>query len=777
MKWTPPNKLKANRKDRRRAKAKKRSTGKTLQANKAKAPKAPALNSAARMMLTAAAVLSESADGLPKFTIEAYTGGVMYPNLSGVYYDGPVVVDISGVQVQGTIPVHREHDTERPVGHAEVTLGNSIVCEGVFSVANDDSAEIRASSKNGFPWRGSIGLGSMSYEYVDSGITIEANGQSFTGPLLLVRNSVLTEVSFVTIAGDPNVPPAIAASKSAGVLPMTFAAWLAALGLDEATLTDAQKKSLRAKFDAEMKAKADQSDQSDQTDLDEDEGEEGEEGSDDTEVVEEEEAVLTAGRNKKAKLQASKKKRANASLQAAREQAAAEEDRIAAIREIGSTIGNPVVTDADANGATLVAHAIRQGWDAGRTALYATRYSRPRVAAIHSTSPAERGSIASLQAAIMLRANRKIDTVLPEHHMVPDWQSRPVNDSERQRVMDQAHEFRDVTMMEMLACGLRANGHTVPSGRTGNSQAILQAAFSTGSVSALYEQTIGSMAIQAYREAGDFSQGWTTTNDELNLEEHSRPRLESAPDLTIQPETGTADSTGRSATAEKVKVDRFSRQAEIDEIAFINDNFSLLRQTPIDFGRAAARLRPTLVASVLLANSAMSDTVALFHANHGNVITTSALSQANLQKGRAVLGKQKDGDASLNLPATHLIVPTDLGDLAVQLTRSAFISNDSGAGNLNALATRNIAPIEEARLANGVIDPRTKAALSGSLTTWYLVSAEGHTIEVQFLAGTGQVPVVVVTQLTGGKFGLNITVKHFVGAKALDWRSMLRATA
>jgi len=37
--------------------------------------------------------------------------------------------------------------------------------------------------------------------------------------------------------------------------------------------------------------------------------------------------------------------------------------------------------------------------------------------------------------------------------------------------------------------------------------------------------------------------------------------------------------------------------------------------------------------------------------------------------------------------------------------------------------------------------------------------------------------VVVVTQLTGGKFGLNITVKHFVGAKALDWRAMMRVTA
>ncbi len=771
MTWTPPNQPLPNRKSRRRGKSLLRNVGTALvaaSAFKLTAAKAkPTLNSAARMTLTAAAVMSESDDGLPKFSIEAYTGGQMFPNLMGVYYDGPVVVDIAGVEVADSIPVHRQHDCERPVGHASVTLGNSIMCEGVFSVENDDSAEIRASSKNGFPWRGSIGLGSMSYEFIEAGISVQANGQTFTGPLLLVRHSVLNEVSFVTVAGDPNVRPAIAASQSSGVLTMNFAAWLANLGLNEADLTEVQKKSLLAKFESETvsaetasKDKTESTDKTNQTDT-----------ANSTEQTQAAVAAATASRGG-AGLQASS---LQAQLQASREQLAAEEERIQGIREVATTIGDPVVTEAGANGATLVAHAIRSGWTVGQAALYATRNSRPRVPAAHSTSPAERGSIGALQAAIMLRANRPIDRVVPNHHSVPSWQTRPVNDAERQRIMDQAQEFRDVTMMEMVAHGLRANGHSVPSGR--NHHATLQAAFSTGAVSALYEQTIGSMAIQAYRESGDFSQGWTTTNDELNLEEHSRTRLESAPDLTIQPETGTADSTGRSANAEKVKVDRFSRQTEIDEIAFINDNFSLLRQTPIDFGQAAARLRPTLVASVLLANATMSDAVALFHASHSNLLTGSALAQPTLQAARAKLGKQKDGDASLNLPATHLVVPTDLGDLALQLTKSAFISNDSGAGNMNSLATRNITPIEEARLANGVVDPRSKTTLAGSLTTWFLVSAEGHTIEVQFLAGTGQVPLVMVTQLTGGKFGLNITVKHFVGAKALDWRSMMKVTA
>jgi hypothetical protein len=777
MKWTPPNQPLPNRRDRRRAKSLRRSQDDNhVKQQLTAAKKRPAVTGNASLTLTAAAAISENPDGLPTFEIEAYTGGLMYPNLSGIYYDGPVVVDISGIEVADKtngIPVHREHDASRPVGHTQVELGATIVCKGVFSVVNADSEEIRSSSKNGFPWRGSIGLGNMRYEFVDPGMTAQANGQTFDGPLLVVRGSILNEVSFVTVAGDPKVRPAIAANKSAGVQPMNFSAWLKAQGFDESTLNDAQLKTLRAAFDAEQAAA---------------EGEgagEGTEGTTEgagastpegegtaTEPATNPTANATATASRNASLTAN---RATNSLQAQREQAAAEEERIAGIREIGQSIGDPVVTEQGANGARLVAHAIRHGWDVNQTALYATRNVRPRTPSIHTTSPSARGSIGALQAAILLRAGRPIDRVTPSHYMVPGWMSRPVNDAERQRVMDDAQEFRDCTMMELTANALRAMGHSVPSGR--NHHATLQAAFTTGSVSALYEQTIGSMAIASYMEAGDFSLGWTTENDELNLEEHSRPRLESASDLTIQPETAEADHSKRSANAEKVKVDRFSRQAEIDEIAFINDNFSLLRQTPVDFGRAAARLRPTLVASVLMGNAAMSDTVALFHANHNNVLPGSALAQGTLQAGRAKLGKQMDGDASLNLPATHLIVPTDLGDLAVQLTKSVLISNDGGAGNMNSLASRGITPVEEARLANGVTDPRSKTPIAGSGTTWYLASAEGHTIEVQFLAGTGRVPVVVVTQLTGGKFGLNIVVKHFVGSKALDFRGMLRAQA
>jgi hypothetical protein len=251
--------------------------------------------------------------------------------------------------------------------------------------------------------------------------------------------------------------------------------------------------------------------------------------------------------------------------------------------------------------------------------------------------------------------------------------------------------------------------------------------------------------------------------------------MSAANDLQLHPETGTAATAKPDATAERVQVSRFSRQAPIDEIAFINDRFGLLRDIPMQFGQAAARLRPGLVASILIANAVMRDGVALFEAAHGNLITSSALAQATLRAARAKLGVQKDGDANLNLQASHLITPAELHDTAYVLTQSAVIYEDNGQGGANPI--RNVTPVSESRLDTGMVHPVTGASLAGSTTTWFLVSKDGHTIEVQYLAGTGQVPIIVVEPLIGGQFGLNATVKHYVGAKALDWRSMVKATA
>jgi hypothetical protein len=784
-----PNLLPRNRKARRRAAAlarRSRAAHAPLQPDRRKV-----LAGSVRLSLTASAQIIEPAEGiesLPSFQLDAYSGGEMHPQIEGIDWDGGVVIDISGIKAASPIPVHRDHDTSKPVGHASVELAERVRCQGVFSVPTVDSWEILDGARNGFPWKASVGLSNMQVEFLDPGQTATVNGRDWPGPMMIVRSADLDEVSIVTIPGDKNVGAVLAASQSQDATNMKFTKWLAANGFDSATLTAQQRKVLHAQFiramadnkaadeEETVEGEGDDEEETVEGEGDEEETVEGE--GDEEETVEgeaeEEEAMqgkAKARRKAKQNIRAgrAKGKPVDATIRAARARAAAEVQRCDDIREVCDRFGNP----QHSRGVSLAAHAIADGWSASRVALHATRTSRPRVPAIHATGHDARCTLETLQAGVMLRAGRPVDRVLRAGGAVAGWMTRPVNDPDRQRIMDNAHEFRDVPMIEQCSLALRATGQDVPSGR--NPQAILRAAFATGAVTALYETSIGSMAIASYQETQDFSQGWTTTTDALNLEAATRVRMSAANDLSIHPESGTAEAARPDAAAETVQVSRFSRQAPIDEIAFINDRFGLLRDIPLQFGQAAARVRPTLVASILLANAAMRDGTALFHANHGNVVTSSALAQATLRAARAKLAVQKDGDANLNLQASHLITPQELADLGFQLTQSAVLFQDAGQGGANPI--RNVTPIAESRLDTGLVHPVTGTALAGSLTTWYIVSKDGHTIEVQYLAGTGQVPIITVEQMVGGQFGINATCKHYVGAKALDWRSMVRGTA
>jgi hypothetical protein len=207
----------------------------------------------------------------------------------------------------------------------------------------------------------------------------------------------------------------------------------------------------------------------------------------------------------------------------------------------------------------------------------------------------------------------------------------------------------------------------------------------------------------------------------------------------------------------------------------LGDNFSKLKDTPKDFGMAAGRLRPDLVAAILMSNPTLLQTArTLFNSTDGNTATGKALARATLSELIAAISKRKDGDASLNLPTSHLIVPPELLDTAVQLCYSANLSNDSGSGELNPIKKYGITPVSDARFSNGMTHPITGAALAGSAVTYYGVSKAARTIEVLYLTGAGRVPVVRTDTLTNGEFGIVVDVRHYIGALPLDWRGFQR---
>ena len=194
-----------------------------------------------------------------RFSMTAYTGGPMQVN----NYGPPVIIDLAGLTAKAPLPVLRDHDMSRIVGHAdEVEIGeSSIKLAGVISGAGPDATEVQAAAGNGFPWKASVGARPDKLEFVGEGVATKVNGKTFTGPLYVARKATLGETSFVAIGADRKATAKVAASAAQyKETDMKFENWIEALGFEVAELREDQLQHLQAKYDAEVtaaKAKAD----------------------------------------------------------------------------------------------------------------------------------------------------------------------------------------------------------------------------------------------------------------------------------------------------------------------------------------------------------------------------------------------------------------------------------------------------------------------------------------------------------------------------------------
>jgi len=106
----------------------------------------------------------------------------------------------------------------------------------------------------------------------------------------------------------------------------------------------------------------------------------------------------------------------------------------------------------------------------------------------------------------------------------------------------------------------------------------------------------------------------------------------------------------------------------------------------------------------------------------------------------------------------------------------------AGAGSDNVISKYGITAIADDRLgAAGVTNPDGSTVHTGSATTWYAAARPGEngakTIEVGFIRGSGRAPSVRSYMLSQGQYGMGWDVNLDIGAKALDFRAMARATA
>ena len=683
------------------------------------------------------------------FSMTAYTGAAM--NIMGFYR--PVVVDLQGLSVPSQrVAILKDHDSAQIVGHTESVevTAQRIKLEGSLSGIGGAAAEVAGTADNGFPWQASIGASVQKAEYVEAGQSVTVNGRKFTGPITVVRAASLHEVSFVALGADPATSAKVAAEAAGENTMNEFEKWLSAK-FPGKEFTDAEKTVLKASFDVEHKPAAPVA-----------------------QVV----AAATVDPEAEAKLiEARRKADADRIEQSESIRLLCEATKIKTIK-----VGNEEVS--------LHAHAVRQGWTAKELELHILRAERAEPAqapAGYAHSHDTTATLQAMQGAMILRAGGRLDNPVYQSQQaialnVPQWLRAGINAEQKQRAMEAAHSLSAMSMVDMAREACRLDGRPIPRSR----DEVLKAAFSGSALSNIFTTSVNAMLIDGYNEAGDTTEGWTRSEDVADFKTNDRIRLEKGPALSKLPRGKEADHSSRSDKVESYKIARYAKQFVVDDQDMIDDMFSALSDIPLEHGRAAARLRPDLVYSVLMSNPTLTATAReLFNTTDGNLDTTSALAMPTLKLAISAMFLFQENGVNLNIRPTHLVVPPTLVFTARELLNSTMVNIARGGttdltverGNFNALQLEQLQIVADSRLENGVTSPDTGTNHSGSASTWYLASNLVHTLVVGYLRGTGRAPQVRQWNLSEGKYGMGWDIAMDIGAKAMDWRGLHKATA
>lgn len=686
----------------------------------------------------------------------AYSGGLLHVDAAPI----PVVLDLASltidVEATGQLPLLMVHDAKRGVGHANaadvVNNGRTLTASGVLSIPSADSEQIASAQANGFKWKSSIGakLDKTKLQIVPAGQTLQANGQTFRGPVVFARNAVLKEISFVPLGGDSKATAKLSASRSSN-MDQALVDLIASAGFkpEEVAANPTQLKHFEDAIKAAAQSQISQKRDDMQINL----------GDAIKAEIGDVKAALTQELN---------------DVKALREQLAkqARYDQLdAKARDLNALDLSFKVQGKDVN---LLAHAKEQNWELQHFELEVLRESRHRAPAGYVRASAA-STPEALAGALMLRANLSLDAKL--------WNSSrdisetlnaaaggncfltlDLNAAARDAAMNDAYRCRSMSMVDICRTINQMEGRNLGFDVREN----VRAALSSKTLSFVFSTNFAAQMLSGWDEEADTTVGWVYENRDVpNFLKQERGRFLGQTDLEKHTKGGEAAHATASDDYEEYLIERFSRQFICDEMDIINDRFGAIGQeVPKELGRGARRVRPNLVYGILKRNPDMRDEAAWLSTTRGNLRFSSALTEANLKAALTAFRLQRELGVFCNQERpTHLLVPQTLDWTAKALINLATVS--TGGQNLLFGVIENI--VAEGRLDLSHTDPSTGTSIAGSTTDWFVVNGRRPPVEVGYLRGGSSVPGVTQWKTAGehGKWEVGFSVAHDIGAKAI----------
>jgi hypothetical protein len=322
-----------------------------------------------------------------------------------------------------------------------------------------------------------------------------------------------------------------------------------------------------------------------------------------------------------------------------------------------------------------------------------------------------------------------------------------------------SREFRGRSMVEICREVLMAGGVSV---RGLSNREIASRALASGSTSdfpAIFGALVNKTLLKAYAAWPQTWRPFVGVSSATDFKDIHNVRLSGSPDLKGLKENGEYQTADFSDAKESYRVITKGIKVPLTREMIINDDLRAFTRIPQLFGAAARRMEGDAVYSLITANGAMSDSVALFHATHNNLAgTAAALSSTSLSLARAAMRKQKGMAGELiDVTPAFILVPVGMETDAEILLRSTALPEATlSAGVYNPWAGK-LTPIA---------DPHLDAA---SATAWYLLAHPNQVpmIEVSYLQGEEQPYVEEMVDFNSD--ALITKVRHDFGAGVVDF--------
>ena len=675
-------------------------------------------------------------DGNPKarrFSINAYGGGKMRVN----HFNKPVVIDLSRLDASNEIPILKDHQPQADavLGQTEsVTVRDGkLYAEGRIFANREAAKDMLDLAAEGFKQQASVGVDILASRTLEAGEQEELNGQTITGPALIVTSGRLREISAVVLGADHTTSTLVAKGdttttdnaprKDTNTMNKALRKYIEAQGWNPDELSEGQIETLKAAWEA-TKPSPPQT----QTPLN-----------------------ATATDDDFKKLVADAK--ATAQAQAENEQSI----KAAARQEIETCPSNAekIQNLADA--------AIKAGTPAASFEYDLLKQSHTAPAGIVRHGSNERVDTKTVEAGIAI-ASRLGD--LDKHY-------------DAKTLSAAADQFRDgISLGEMLVLAAKQNGHDIGATglrATGRLREVLHAAFMPGvtasgsfssmDISGILSNVANKFVLNAFNAVENSWRDISVVRPVNDFKQITRYSLvEDAEYRKIGP-SGELEHGDLGETSYTNKADTYGRLFKISRTDIINDDLGVLS----DMGRRIGRGAGLAINKVFWTE--WLDNASFFTTGRGNKASgaTTALDIDSLSTALTGFKKQTDPKGNpLGIMPRILLTPTELEITGDDLMAAENIMSSGSANKVS--TTRNP---HRGKLKNVSSTYLSSTAITGnSATAWFLLADPQDLPAIELVALNGrETPTVESAAADFDQLGIQMRGYHDFGASKQEYRA------